>query len=187
MKENRWSKPNQITFNCLLNACVKCQSLDKATEIFAEMTSTHIRPDLITYSTLIKGYCRGGDIARAHELFMAMIDSRITPDTAVINLFLENCFTSKKDYSSEGIELFEMLQNSRIQPNQVTFSILVKLYGRARKLGKALGVLGVMKSYYVRPGLIVFTNLVQVCFNAKRAEKAVEMYEEMLGRRIKGD
>ena len=37
MKENHYSRPNQITYNCILNACVKCGNMNKASEIFAEM------------------------------------------------------------------------------------------------------------------------------------------------------
>ena len=59
------------------------------------------------------------------------------------------------------------MRNLRIKPSNVTFSILVKIYGKQRSLNKALGVLEEMKKEGVRPGLIVYTCLIQTCIKSK--------------------
>ena len=59
------------------------------------------------------------------------------------------------------------MRNLRIKPSNVTFSILVKIYGKQRNLNKALGVLEEMKKEGVRPGLIVYTCLIQTCIKSK--------------------
>lgn len=74
MKENSYTYPNIITYNCILDACVKSDDMEKATFIFAEMlTSETIRPDLITYSTLIKSHCKTGELKKAYDLFQQML------------------------------------------------------------------------------------------------------------------
>ena len=73
MKKNKFSQPNVITFNCVINACVKCNDIDKAWEIFEEMKKMKkYTPDLITYSTLIKGCCKSSDLKSANSLIMKM-------------------------------------------------------------------------------------------------------------------
>jgi pentatricopeptide repeat protein len=47
-----------------------------------------------------------------------------------------------------------------IKPSNVTFSILIKIYGKAKDLKRALAVLDDMKKESVRPGLIVYTCLI---------------------------
>lgn len=68
--------PNIITYNSIIDCCVRCGEMQKATEIFQNMqvknsdvapeeekedgepTISYVMPDLITFSTLIKGHCR---------------------------------------------------------------------------------------------------------------------------------
>lgn len=56
MTANAHTEPNNVTYNSLLDCCVRCGDIDKAAELFAEMKARHVKPDLITFSTLIKGY-----------------------------------------------------------------------------------------------------------------------------------
>lgn len=69
-------KPNIISFNSIIDCCVRCDQIQIATEIFELMATARdlkeqeesdcseqnygkqVKPDLITYSTLIKGHCR---------------------------------------------------------------------------------------------------------------------------------
>ena len=70
--------PNIITFNSIIDCCVRCGEMVKATEIFDYMQSktqdtqndakkspNEVSPDLITFSTLIKGHCRVKNIEHA--------------------------------------------------------------------------------------------------------------------------
>lgn len=49
-------EPNNVTYNSLIDCCVRCGDVDKASALFDEMKERHVQPDLITFSTLIKGY-----------------------------------------------------------------------------------------------------------------------------------
>ena len=75
----------------------------------------------------------------------------------------------------------------RIKPSNVTFSILIKIYGKSRQLEKALNVLEEMKGAGVRPGLIVFTCLIQACIKSKQVDMAIEKFHEMKRVGIQGD
>lgn len=78
--------PNIITFNSIIDCCVRCGEMVKATEIFDYMQSqiqgnddeaqenkNFVRPDLITFSTLIKGHCRVKNIEQALILHEQML------------------------------------------------------------------------------------------------------------------
>lgn len=63
MKLDDKIKPNNVTFNSMIDCCIRCNAIEKASKIFEEMKkSTSSRPDLITYSTMIKGYCKEKNI-----------------------------------------------------------------------------------------------------------------------------
>ena len=48
-------KPNDVTYNSLIDACVRCNRLNSAWQLLSEMQQNNIVPDNFTYSTLIKG------------------------------------------------------------------------------------------------------------------------------------
>lgn len=65
MLNDQKSAPNIITFNSVIDCCVRCQEMKEAWSIFQQMSHNEIEPDLITFSTLIKGYCRVKNIEMA--------------------------------------------------------------------------------------------------------------------------
>ena len=53
MKESE-AKPNEVTYNSLIDTCVRCGKMSKAWILLKEMQE-QMKPDNFTYSTLIKG------------------------------------------------------------------------------------------------------------------------------------
>jgi len=51
------NKPDQIIYNCLLDACVNSGDIDRAHQLLEEIknSSPDLKLDEITYNTLIKG------------------------------------------------------------------------------------------------------------------------------------
>lgn len=47
-----------MTCGCVLDACVKCNSLDKAMSIFQEMRMQGMHKNTVLYATLIKGLAK---------------------------------------------------------------------------------------------------------------------------------
>jgi pentatricopeptide repeat protein len=54
IRENKL-KANEITFNTLIDACVKGDNIELAFKYFSEMKEYNLKPDNFTYSSLIKG------------------------------------------------------------------------------------------------------------------------------------
>lgn len=54
------NQPDQIIYNCLLDACVNAGDIDRAYQLLEEIkvNSPDLQLDEITYNTLIKGCCR---------------------------------------------------------------------------------------------------------------------------------
>ena len=57
-------KANDVTYNSIIDACVRCGKMDKAWNLFIEMQDNGITPDNFTFSTLIKGIKRTGNNGR---------------------------------------------------------------------------------------------------------------------------
>ena len=67
-----------------------------------------------------------------------------------------------------------MIKN--IKPNEITFGIMIKIYGFARNLSKAFDLLDLMKVYKIKPSIIIYTNLVHISFYNRNPKKAALSY-----------
>lgn len=55
MKNDKNNLPNNVTYNSVIDCCIKCDKMNLAEIKHKEMLAHNIKPDIITYSTLIKG------------------------------------------------------------------------------------------------------------------------------------
>eukprot|EP00347_Sterkiella_histriomuscorum_P013026 403366299 len=187
MKMDDKIKPNNVTFNSLIDCCIRCNSIKKAMEIFEEMKQpiSHTKPDLITYSTMIKGFCREKNIQQALIMLNDMEKNNIMADEVLYNSLLDGC--CKANEIEMALKVYKNMEILKIKPSNVTYSILIKIYGKQRNLPKALGVLEEMKKDGIRPGLIVYTCLLQTCIKSRQLKTAEQLFHDMRIQGIRGD
>ncbi|KAF6138533.1 hypothetical protein GIB67_022567 [Kingdonia uniflora] len=72
-------KPDRLTYNTLIFACVKSGNMDAAMKLFAEMKNEaeknincELLPDAVTYTTLLKGFGLAKDMVSVHHLVLEM-------------------------------------------------------------------------------------------------------------------
>ena len=58
------------------------------------------------------------------------------------------------------------------------------MFGAVRKFTRAWETLELMKKYEVEPGIIIYTNLIQVCFHVKKIENVMELYRKIKNEKI---
>lgn len=109
MKQFSISKPNIVTYNCIIDVCVKSNNLEKAKKIFEEMSTSEIKPDLISYSTIMKIYTKSKDLNGAYQVLDDMIKKEIMPDDIIINLMLD-ATADYKNYKI-GLDVYNMMVN----------------------------------------------------------------------------
>ena len=78
-----------------------------------------------------------------------------------------------------------MMKN--LKPNEITFGIMVKVYGFSRELHKAFNLLDLMAVYEISPSIIIYTNLIHISFYNRKARKAELAYTLAKKQGIKGD
>jgi len=103
-----------------------------------------------------------------------MVKAQIHKDVSVVNLFLESC--ANKDDSKLAIECYKFIMAQGITPNEVTFGIMVKVFGFSHELEKAFDLLDLMEVYQIHPSIIIFTNLIHISFYSKQPRKAELAY-----------
>ena len=95
MKTNPNATPNIVTFNSLLDCCVRCFDFSQASQIFNQMLDPAAPqscvPDLITFSIMIKGYCKAKNIEQAFYTVQLMENRGIKADFALYKSLMIGC------------------------------------------------------------------------------------------------
>lgn len=92
MKENKLI-PNDVTYGCLIDACIKNNNLQRALQVFKDMKKDNVKMNTIIYTTLIKGYAREYMLEEALSLYEEMISKNedIHPNTVTYNSLIDCC------------------------------------------------------------------------------------------------
>ena len=173
-----------ITYNCALDILVRKNDMSGALELFDKIDEVY-GADLISYSTIIKGLCLSNRKSEALERVKEMIGKFKDLDISVVNLFLDSCATPK-DFKL-GIQGYQYSMMKNVTPNEVTFGIMVKIFGFSRELRKAFDLLDLMAVYEISPSIIIFTNLVHISFYNSNPRKAELAYTLFKRKGLKGD
>ena len=68
---------NDVTYGCLIDACIKCDKPEKALQFFKMLQD---EPDMkinaVIYSLLIKGFTSNRNFEKAYEVFQIMVNDK---------------------------------------------------------------------------------------------------------------
>jgi len=139
-----------------------------------------VEPDIVTYSTIVKGFCNAGNLDRALLVLDDMKASgKHAPDEVMYNSLLGGC--AKEHRPDEAIQLLNDMRKYKVAPSNYTLSMLVKLMGRCRRINQAFTMLeDISKEYSLKINIQVYTCLIQGCFNAGQASKALALLEKIM-------
>lgn len=169
---------SKVTYNTLIDALVREGSMEKATDLFRDMSLKAVTPDLITYSTLIKGHCVRGDLEQGLQLLGLMQRRGIAPDAILFNSILDGC--AHKQMCSLTEMVLKDMEIAGIAPSNFTLSILVKLYGRCNDLETAFKVVDTYpRKYGFDLNAQVYTCLMSACIANGALPRALEVYGRM--------
>lgn len=173
-----------ITYNCALDVLVRKKNISAAIELFSEINE-HFSVDVISYSTMIKGLCQANKKNEAFSYIKDLIEFDGKVDVSVMNLFLDSCATPS-DYHI-GIKCYQYIMMKNIKPNEITFGIMVKIYGFSKELHKAFDLLDLMRVFEITPSIIIYTNLIHISFYNRNPKKADIAYALIKKDGLKGD
>jgi pentatricopeptide repeat protein len=179
---NREITANKITYNTIIDLLVSVNMMDKAWLYFEDMKDHHLEPDLFTYSTLIKGI-KNND-TNSHNLFNIFnLLSKIIREKTVNLNFDEILFNSLLDAwikfgdLKKAKETMELMEELGITGSGITYGIMIKAYGQARKLDEAFELFYQMKKKNIPPNQITYGQMLDCCVRAENYQKLLQVYE----------
>ena len=168
--------PNDVTFICILEACSNLGAIDKAKEMHAEIDRQGLLArNILVGNALLEMYAKCGLHSRAQEVF----DQLRIRDVVTWNTLIAS-YAQLGD-NNTVFELFnEMMQQDDIQPNPVTFTILLNACSHSGELGKGEICFQAMSMEYdIIPNMEHYTCMVDLFGRGGHVEKAIEIIKRM--------
>ena len=185
MKQSQNSKPNIITYNSIIDCCIKCDRFDIAYQHFQEMlydinntSETSIRPDIVTFSTLIKGEINNKCFGNARKLMQKLLEyNYIKLDCVLLNTLLDGC--DKCHCYGEALDIFSIFKSRNVVCNMMTYSILMKICGKLNDFDNSYRLLNEMKENDINFNLIIMTCYIKTCLNTNHVVEGINTFKEM--------
>lgn len=181
-------QPDTVTFNILLDLCLKNDNPSKAYLLFKDMKKLKLKPDVITYGTLIDAEAREGNLKASLELFQEMCDFSIQPNERILNS-LVNIASSKQVTSRDLDRLLEITSKY-----QYTLQLDVRAYN-ALLYGLALQGRSSQAQYiydtvfrdmrFRLPDIATFTHLLLAYINDNQLDEALQIYQTLREHHLK--
>ncbi|KAL9239269.1 hypothetical protein vseg_013608 [Gypsophila vaccaria] len=185
-------EPNSLCFNSLLHACVEGCQYDRAFHLFSAWKSTSSSDKSTDNSSVDKITSRiqpldkdciaiqqhvGSD---TRHLSLAK-STPFEPTTATYNILLKACGTDI--HRAKG--LIDEMKASNLSPNQISWSILIDIYGASGNVQGALEILKTMRETGMKLDVIAYTTAIKVCVENKYLKTAFSLFVEMKRNRVK--
>lgn len=130
--------PNDVSYNCLINAAVSTSNYEQAWETVKMMQQKGVRVDHYTISIMMKAMKKSRhprQIARALELLdSSNID--VCSDEVLLNTVIETCIWHKQ--SERLSSLLSTFENSGLRPCVPTYGTLIKAASSLRRVEHCL-------------------------------------------------
>ncbi len=131
--------PNEVTFGCVLEACLHCGRTDRAIEVYQDMKKVGPSAfNVVVYTSLLRVFSRAHNFPMVYDIYLQMRGSPdVTPNLVAYNAMLDCCVKCKK---CEVMELVFADMCARVAPDLISYSTLVKGLCDSGHVEKALAL-----------------------------------------------
>ena len=178
-KVKQISKPDEILYNCIMDACLRFNKVDKMLELYKEMIENNISPSSVTCGIVIKGYGMKGDVDSALKIYQHMKINKIQISNITYGCLINVC--TKNNKLSKAFELYESLTKEGIEMNTILYTTLIKAYSKTRNLNKVIEILNKMnKLNNAKPNIITYNSVIDCCIKCNNFDMAYKYFNYLL-------
>ncbi|KAI5055280.1 hypothetical protein GOP47_0030425 [Adiantum capillus-veneris] len=169
--QSRGASPDPVTFICILKALGSMGVVTQGEEIHAEIERQGmLQRDVVISSTLIDMYAKCGAIAKAQSVFDKLRVPGVISWTALMSGY------AQLGQSQDVFALLDRMLGERIEPDMVTFVIVLSVCSRNGLFDKSQMYFEVMREHYgILPSLEHQACLVNALGRVGELEKAVAL------------
>ena len=135
------------------------------------------RPSYPHFVPLLVAYANIGDVEGINRCMQLMDGYGLTPGTKLFNEILR-CF-ARRDDENAVFETMQRMQAARVVPNEATFLILIKMYGRLHNIFEAEKVFRAALSRGIRPTQRMVMELMRAHVSSSSWKGVIRIFDFM--------
>ncbi|XP_027062174.1 pentatricopeptide repeat-containing protein At3g59040-like [Coffea arabica] len=170
-------EPSALTYQIILKTFVEADRFKEAEEIFESLLSkdaSPLKPDQKMFHMMIYMYKKAGNYDKARQLFSLMAERGVKQTTVTYNSLM-SFETNYKEVS----KIYDQMQRAKVQPDVISYALLIKAYGKARREEEALAVFEEMLDAGVRPSQKAYNILLDAFAISGMIEQARIVFKSM--------
>ena len=140
------------------------------------MDKESIQKDIWDYTSLLSVYCECNDIDKMEQLMGRIEQNGLMCDHYCYSLLIK-AYCNKGDIDHSCQILYDMWLKKDIQPDNVTFSILIKGCMQQRQYNRLWELYNLMKTYIGQPDVVTTSLMIQICGYTNKFEEAMNLFE----------
>jgi pentatricopeptide repeat protein len=154
-------RPNQITYNSLINFAISKGKVDEAWSFVENMEKESMPVDHFTCSIMMKGLRHSSAPTDVDRTLGLIERSAVTPDEVLVNTLLDACIRLKDvQRLTAALKTF---RGSGVVPSEHAYGTVIKAYGHARAVDEAWATWKEMLSRKVSPTESTVAAMVEAC------------------------
>ena len=172
------SQPDEILYNCIMDACLRFHKVDKALELYDNMLTEGIKPSSITCGIVIKAYGMIHNVTKALAMYEEMKRNKIEISSVTYGCLINACIQNNDN--KQAFALYEELKENNYAMNTILYTTLIKAYTKEKKIDKVIEILDTMKTHNDSlPNNITYNSVIDCCLKCERFELADDLFNEM--------
>jgi pentatricopeptide repeat protein len=122
-------RPNEVTYNSLVNGYVQSRNMDAARAVVEEMAAAGVRPNEVTYNSLVNGYAKEYPPAldEAERIHALMLVQKLCPDKYTYGALIRCGGAARRP--DRSLYWFETAVTAGVRHAPPNFAMLVKAAG----------------------------------------------------------
>lgn len=180
VKQEYYFKPDEILFNCVIDACIKFRNLPKAIEVFNEMSNLGLKPSGITYSLLFKGYGLARQYDNVMKIYKKMQENQIKMSEVTYGYLIDACIRCGR--LDQAMSFYRMMQQEpNMRVNAVIYSILIKGFTSARNFDQAYELFIQMQNLCGdAQNISTYNAMLECAIKSNRITEFCEIYDSII-------
>lgn len=183
------SDNNLFSYNNVLAQAAKEKNEEKVLEIYSQIINQNLRPNIYTFHALMKLYVELLNEEKVVEVIAHMDCAGIQLDKTIYNMLIELFVKQNNETAALGIfyiMVTSSLSNQQvgIEPDEVTYNTLLKLYVSLKEKEKVEALLETMNQCNIKPNVETYTILLDFYAELRDESGAESVIKRMVQDKI---
>lgn len=167
-------EPDVVSWNCLLDGCVKSGELKTAQKMFNEMPNR----DIVSWTTMLVGYANAGLLSSARRLFDEMPERNLIAWSAMISGYAQQgCY-------KEALSLFKKMQVLDVKSDKVMMTTLLSACSNLGALDQGRWIHAYIDKQGIEIDAHLSSALIDMYGKCGEIDAALRIFRETVNRKV---